>query len=312
MHVSFTNTEGVMAMLMISWSGGSHIGFCHWTKFCTPSGKCCLRPLWTHINRQKKSVRQFHLKCYLVNIPPDYFVFNKFRKLQYRHLNIALVWASLSALQISLMAFFWRLNKDFTVDGYVFTPWWWWWWWRWRWRWRSMSLWWRDKDDEVVEHFKYIGSLKSADGNCSKDTRSRIGMAKQRMLDLVSIWRGINEDLKMKLIRSLVWTVLTYGAEGWTLTKADEKRIESAELWIYRRILRVSWTEHRTDESIITDLNTTSPAASRICCTSQTLLLWTHNQRLGMRAGEVCYPGESVWEAKAWKTKYVIQEQLQE
>ena len=78
----------------------------------------------------------------------------------------------------------------------------------------------------VVEHFKYLGSLKSADGNCNKDTRSRIGMAKKRMLDLVPIWkdRGITKDLKMKLVRSLVWTVLTYGAEGWTLTKADEKR----------------------------------------------------------------------------------------
>ena len=45
---------------------------CHWTKFCTPSGNCCLRPLWTHINRQKKSVQKFHLKCYSANIPPDY------------------------------------------------------------------------------------------------------------------------------------------------------------------------------------------------------------------------------------------------
>ena len=54
----------------------------------------------------------------------------------------------------------------------------------------------------------------------------------------------INKDLKMKLVRSLVWTVLTYGAEGWTLKKADEKRIESAEMWMYRRMLRVSWTEH--------------------------------------------------------------------
>ena len=65
---------------------------------------------------------------------------------------------------------------------------------------------------EVIEHFKYLSSLKSADGNCSKDTRSRIGMAKKRMLDLVPIWkdRGINKDLKMKLIRSLVWTVLTW------------------------------------------------------------------------------------------------------
>ena len=84
-------------------------------------------------------------------------------------------------------------------------------------------------------------------------------MDKKIMLDLVSIWRdrGMNKDLKMKLVRSLMWTVLTYGAECWTLMKADEKRIESAELWIYRRMLRVSWTEHRTDQSILTELKAT-------------------------------------------------------
>ena len=79
------------------------------------------------------------------------------------------------------------------------------------------------------------------------------------MLDLVPIWkdRGINKDLKMKLVRSLVWTVLTYGTQGWTLREADEKRIQSAELSIYRRMLRVSWTEHTTDKSILTELGTT-------------------------------------------------------
>ena len=58
-----------------------------------------------------------------------------------------------------------------------------------------------DEQIEVVEHFKYLGSLKSADSNCSKDTRSRIGMATKRMLDLVPIWkdRGINKYLKMQL-----------------------------------------------------------------------------------------------------------------
>ena len=78
---------------------------------------------------------------------------------------------------------------------------------------------------EVVEHVKYFGSLKVDDGNCTKDTRSRIGMAKKIILDLVPIWKdkGINRDLKMKLVRSLVWTVFTYDAEGWTLKKADEK-----------------------------------------------------------------------------------------
>ena len=92
-----------------------------------------------------------------------------------------------------------------------------------------------DGEMEVVEHFKYLGSLKSAIGNCGKYTRYPIGMTKKIMLDLVPIWRdrGMHKGLKMKLIRSLVWTVLTSGAECWTLTTADENRIESTELWIY-------------------------------------------------------------------------------
>ena len=83
---------------------------------------------------------------------------------------------------------------------------------------------------QVVEHFKYLGLLKSADlGNWGRYTSSRgpIGMAKIIMLDLVPIWRDRAMNQKMKLVRSLVWTVLTYGAERWTLTKAGEKRIES-------------------------------------------------------------------------------------
>ena len=62
----------------------------------------------------------------------------------------------------------------------------------------------------VIEHFKYLGLLKSADCNCSKDTRSRIGMDKKIMLDLGPIWRdrGMDKDLKMKLVRSLECTRL--------------------------------------------------------------------------------------------------------
>ena len=95
------------------------------------------------------------------------------------------------------------------------------------------------KDDahtEVVDHFKYLGSLKSADGNCNNDIKSRVGMAKKIMLDMVPIWRdrGINKEVKMEVsYRVLV------GADGFHLdplrrrrvTKSDEKRIESAELW---------------------------------------------------------------------------------
>ena len=112
---------------------------------------------------------------------------------------------------------------------------------------------------DEVEHFKYLGSLKAANGRCEKDIRTRIGMAKKRMLELVTIWkdRGIRQELKVKLVRALVWTVLTYGAEGWTLLKADEKRIQAAEMWIYRRMLRISWKERRTNESVMLQLSTT-------------------------------------------------------
>ena len=99
-----------------------------------------------------------------------------------------------------------------------------------------------DEHIEVVVRFKYLVSLKSADGGCSKDTGSKIGMAKKIMLDLVRMWRhrGMNRDLKKKFVPSLVWTVFTYDAGCWTLTKPDEKRIESVELWIYSRMLQVS------------------------------------------------------------------------
>ena len=124
-----------------------------------------------------------------------------------------------------------------------------------------------DEHIEVVVHFKYLVSLKSADGCCSKDTGSKIGMAKKIMLDLIPMWRdrGMNKDLKKTFVPSLVCSVLTYGAEYWTPTKPDEKSVESVELWIYRRLLRVSWTEHRTDQRILT-VNATRQLLGILVC----------------------------------------------
>ena len=60
----------------------------------------------------------------------------------------------------------------------------------------------------------------------------------------------------MKLVKALIWPVITYGAEGWTLKKYDERRLEAAEMWCYRRMLRISWTEKRTNKSILDELQT--------------------------------------------------------
>ena len=75
-------------------------------------------------------------------------------------------------------------------------------------------------------------------------------------MQLTNIWkdRGIPVTLKMKLLKCLIWPVMIYGCEAWTLKKADTKRIEAAEMWFYRRLLRISWTERRTNQSILDQL----------------------------------------------------------
>ena len=100
-----------------------------------------------------------------------------------------------------------------------------------------------------VNNFKYLGSFKEHDGNCTKDIKTRIGMAKNKMVHLNNIWKdhGIETNLKLQLLKCLIWPVMLYGCEAWTKKKADSKRIEAAEMWFYRRLLRVKWTEKRTN-----------------------------------------------------------------
>ena len=62
-------------------------------------------------------------------------------------------------------------------------------------------------------------------------------------------------ELKIKLLKILVWPVLLYGCEAWTLRKTDEAKINAAEMWFYRRLLRISYTEKRTNKSILEELN---------------------------------------------------------
>lgn len=111
---------------------------------------------------------------------------------------------------------------------------------------------------EYVKEFKYLGSIKSSNGSCSSDIRARIGMAKQRMIQLKNIWRdwAISKRLKLQLLKALVWPAMCYGCEAWTLKKEDENKINAAEMWFYRRLLRVSWTAKRTNKSILEELNT--------------------------------------------------------
>ena len=117
-------------------------------------------------------------------------------------------------------------------------------------------LWVRGEPIEKVTSFKYLGSIMACTGYCDKDIATGIGMAKKRMLELTNIWkdRAIPNKLKVKLMKTLACTLKMYGAEGWTLRKSDEKKIRGTEMWFYRRLLRVSWTQKRTNRSILEEL----------------------------------------------------------
>ena len=111
---------------------------------------------------------------------------------------------------------------------------------------------------EKVEHFKYLGSIKSADGTCLLDVLARIAMAKKKMNQLNNIWkdRNIPNYLKLSLLKCLIWPVVMYGCEAWTLRKQEEARLQAAEMWFYRHLLSVQWQDKKTNESVLEELST--------------------------------------------------------
>jgi hypothetical protein len=108
------------------------------------------------------------------------------------------------------------------------------------------------KQVEQVKRFKYLGALITEDGRCVEEIRSRIGMAKNafnKRRELIT--KNINRQLKKRIVKTLIWSVLLYGSETWTLRKEDIKRLEAFEMWVWRRMEKISWTERKTNEEVL-------------------------------------------------------------
>ena len=103
---------------------------------------------------------------------------------------------------------------------------------------------------EVVECFPFLGAMVKDDGSCEAEVRRRLAMGRAAMVGLMKIWkdRGVTTKTKIRLVKALVFPVATYGAESWTMRKRERKKIDAFELWCWRRLLRVSWRERRTNE----------------------------------------------------------------
>ena len=110
---------------------------------------------------------------------------------------------------------------------------------------------------ETVADFSFLGSKITADGgDCSHGIKRRLLLGWKIMTNLDSILksRDITLSTKFHLIKALVFPVVMYGCESWTIRKAEHQRIDAFELWCWKRLLRVSWTARKSKQSILKEI----------------------------------------------------------
>ena len=114
---------------------------------------------------------------------------------------------------------------------------------------------------EIVSDFNVLGSKITADGDCSREIKRLLLLGRKVMSNLGSIFksRDITFPTKVWLVKAIVFPVVMYGCESWTIKKAEHRRIDAFELWCWRRLLRVLWTARRSNQSILEE---TSPGCS--------------------------------------------------
>ena len=121
-----------------------------------------------------------------------------------------------------------------------------------------ITLWQIDgKTMETVSDFIFLGSKITADGDCSHVIKRHLLLGRKAMTNLDSILksRDITLSAKVHLVKAMVFQVVMYGCESWTLKKAECRRIDAFELWCWRRLLRVPWTARRSNQSILKEIN---------------------------------------------------------
>ena len=109
---------------------------------------------------------------------------------------------------------------------------------------------------ETVSDIIFLGSKITADGDCSHKIKRRLLLGRKVMtnLDIVLKSRDITLPTKVRLVKAMVFPVVVYGCESWTVKKAECQRIDAFELWCWRRLLRVPWTARRSNQSILKEI----------------------------------------------------------
>ena len=114
-------------------------------------------------------------------------------------------------------------------------------------------------DGEIVEtvaDFIFLGSKITAEGDCSHEMKRRLLLGRKVMTNLDSIKsRDITLSTKVCLVKAMVFPVVMYGCESWTMKKAEHRRIDAFELWCWRILLTIPWTARRSNQSILKEIS---------------------------------------------------------
>ena len=110
---------------------------------------------------------------------------------------------------------------------------------------------------DTVADFIFLGSEITVDGDCSHEIKRRLLLGRKVMTNLDSILKSRDITLPNKFcqVKAMVFPVVMYGCESWTIKKAEHRRIDAFELWCWRRLLRVPWTARRSNQSILKEIS---------------------------------------------------------
>ena len=121
-----------------------------------------------------------------------------------------------------------------------------------------ITLWQIDGEKlEAVTDFIFLGFKITVDGDCSHEIKRSLLLERKAMTNLDSLLnsRDITLPTKVRLVKAMIFPVVMYGCESWTIKKAEHQRIDAFELWCWRRLFTVPWTEKSSNQSILEEIN---------------------------------------------------------